>query len=253
MSNAVAPARAAFRLSHILAPVAYALPEGLAYAPSDEVAARQVAERAARLKEWLSARDAPATRRVVVEEDPGRAIVDFAAANPCDLIIMPTHGYGALQRLVLGSVTAEVLRSAPCPVWTGAHYDSAAPSDFRKVLCALDLEPRSRAVLDWAAGFARAYGAKLEIVYAISMSAVYCGGVYFDPEWHIDVAHQARAAIDELLQKAGVEAEIDIELGDVPHAIIARARDIAADLLVIGRGPHCYSIVRHAPGAVVGV
>jgi nucleotide-binding universal stress UspA family protein len=35
-----------------------------------------------------------------------------------DLIVMGTHGRSGIGRLLLGSVTEEVLRKAPCPVLT---------------------------------------------------------------------------------------------------------------------------------------
>ena len=59
--------------------------------------------------------------------------------------MMPTHGYGALHRLMAGSVTVEVMRHAPCPVWTGPHLEPA--SGFRNVICALDLAREGRGVL----------------------------------------------------------------------------------------------------------
>jgi nucleotide-binding universal stress UspA family protein len=44
------------------------------------------------------------------------AIIDYAAANGVDLIVMSTHGRGGIGRWVLGSVAEKVLRSASVPV-----------------------------------------------------------------------------------------------------------------------------------------
>jgi len=49
-------------------------------------------------------------------DKPSRAIVDFAAGNSCRLIFATTHGRTGLDRLRLGSVAAEVVRHAHCPV-----------------------------------------------------------------------------------------------------------------------------------------
>lgn len=49
-------------------------------------------------------------------EKPARAIVDFAEGNGSRLIFATTHGRTGLDRLRLGSVAAEVVRHAPCPV-----------------------------------------------------------------------------------------------------------------------------------------
>lgn len=47
---------------------------------------------------------------------PAAAIVTVACSEKVDLIVMATHGRSGLERLVLGSVTESVLRSAPVPI-----------------------------------------------------------------------------------------------------------------------------------------
>jgi nucleotide-binding universal stress UspA family protein len=58
--------------------------------------------------------------------DPGEQIVAFAKQQGVDLLMMPTHSHGKFRRLLLGSVTSEVLEGAPCPVWTAAHTEDPA-------------------------------------------------------------------------------------------------------------------------------
>jgi len=51
----------------------------------------------------------------------GRAyaeIVNYAASNDVDLIVLGTHGLSGLQQFLLGSTAAKVVRHAPCPVLT---------------------------------------------------------------------------------------------------------------------------------------
>lgn len=43
-------------------------------------------------------------------------IVAFCAAHDYDLIVIGTRGMGAIEQLVLGSVSSYVLHHAPCPV-----------------------------------------------------------------------------------------------------------------------------------------
>lgn len=45
-------------------------------------------------------------------------IADYAKANNIDLILVGTHGRGAVQHLLMGSVAERVVRIAPCPVLT---------------------------------------------------------------------------------------------------------------------------------------
>jgi nucleotide-binding universal stress UspA family protein len=43
-------------------------------------------------------------------------VTNYAAANAIDLIIVGTHGRGAIKQFLMGSVAERVVRTAPCPV-----------------------------------------------------------------------------------------------------------------------------------------
>lgn len=49
---------------------------------------------------------------------PSQEIVDYAAAQHVDMIVMATHGHTGLRHLFLGSCAERVVRQAPCPVLT---------------------------------------------------------------------------------------------------------------------------------------
>jgi nucleotide-binding universal stress UspA family protein len=51
---------------------------------------------------------------------PG-AIVSYARDEGFDLIVIGTHGRGAMAHLLMGSVAERVVRTAPCPVLTVRH------------------------------------------------------------------------------------------------------------------------------------
>jgi nucleotide-binding universal stress UspA family protein len=203
---------------------------------------------------------------LVVEGDPAHEIVRHAHAENVDLIVMPTHGYGPFRRFLLGSVTAKVLHDADCPVLTGPHMEAALAGEtvsFRKVLCAIDLEARSEAVLKWGGAFAESYAADLDVVYAIPMTEVRLGGIYFDPEWRTQAADDARTRMNELCGAVKPPWKAQIEFGDAPGVVADVAERLGADLLVIGRSheagiagrlrANAYAIVREAPCAVVSV
>ena len=52
---------------------------------------------------------------------PASAIVEYAATNGIDLIVIGTHGRRGVARLFMGSVAERVVRTAPCPVLTVHH------------------------------------------------------------------------------------------------------------------------------------
>jgi len=52
----------------------------------------------------------------VVHDRPYQAIIDTAARNSCDLIVMASHGRGGVVGIVLGSETVKVLTHSAIPV-----------------------------------------------------------------------------------------------------------------------------------------
>ncbi len=54
---------------------------------------------------------------------PHAEIVRYADENHIDMIVMGTHGRGAVGHMLLGSVAERVMRSASCPVMTLRHQN----------------------------------------------------------------------------------------------------------------------------------
>ena len=89
----------------------------------DEAAAQALAECTAVV-------DAAVARAIEVGVECERAVVDGrtrsvaqviveeASSRQCDLIVMGTHGRGAIGHWIMGSVAERIVRLAPCPVLT---------------------------------------------------------------------------------------------------------------------------------------
>jgi len=192
-----------------------------------------------------------AVRRFVYEGEAVEQIAGFVQSENVNLIVMATHGYGMLRRFLIGSVTAKVLHDVACPVFTGVHmdhHDPVAPA-FSHVLCAVDLGPQSSAVLSWAGQFASDCGARLDLVHAAPSAERLAG---------------AATEIAKLQEATGVKAEeVYLRDGEPVNAVCAVAKEIDADVIVIGRGDreglngmlttHSYAIIRQSPRPVVSV
>ncbi|HUR32796.1 MAG TPA: universal stress protein [Vicinamibacterales bacterium] len=63
----------------------------------------------------------PVKKAVVTSSATAAAIVQYARDHDIDLIIIGTHGRGAVAHLLMGSVAERVVRTAPCPVLTVRH------------------------------------------------------------------------------------------------------------------------------------
>ena len=55
---------------------------------------------------------------VLTSNAPAHAITEYARETGVDLIVLGTHGRGAVAHLLMGSVAERVVRGAPCPVLT---------------------------------------------------------------------------------------------------------------------------------------
>ena len=250
-------------LLHVVRPpyMPYSAPDVAAYASVVDLDAGILDEAQKRLNTFpIDTPDGTHVERAVSEGDPAATIVDFAHEGGYDLIVMPTHGYGPFRRFLLGSVTAKVLHDACCPVWTGPHMENAPAHDsvgFHTILCALDLQSESRAVLAWGAALARECGSKLHVVHVLPASTVGVGGLYFDPAWHDSLVSRAKAEIGRIQRELQTEAKPWIQTGETPETIKEAVRRLGADLLVIGRGRHsgpvgrlrtnAYAILRESP------
>ncbi len=62
------------------------------------------------------ARESLTFEDVYVEGNPSDELLKLIRALDADLVVLATHGYGFLRRMILGSVAAELVRHAPCSV-----------------------------------------------------------------------------------------------------------------------------------------
>ena len=88
----------------------------------------------------------PARRSVVTSSAPAAAIVDYARDADIDLIVVGTHGRGAVAHLLMGSVAERVVRTAPCPVLTVRHpeHEFVMPDALGRDRAGLSHARRSR-------------------------------------------------------------------------------------------------------------
>jgi nucleotide-binding universal stress UspA family protein len=58
---------------------------------------------------------------LLISNATSQTITGYAKKANIDLIVMGTHGRGAVAHLLMGSVAERVVRTAPCPVLTVRH------------------------------------------------------------------------------------------------------------------------------------
>lgn len=61
------------------------------------------------------------TEKVAIWGEPFVEIIRYAREQDIDIIVLGTHGRGAVAHSIMGSVAERLVRKAPCPVLTVRH------------------------------------------------------------------------------------------------------------------------------------
>lgn len=212
-------------------------------------------------------------RTVIVRVGSGRPaseILHHAERFGADLVIVGARGQSAVARLLLGSVSSEVVDHAPCPVLVVRGDGSD------RVLVATDGSPTAGQAAAFVADSGLFADAELRVVSVVDPGMPWWTGLspvdglaaleaYGDV---IDIAHghAAKAAADTAarLRSEHVTADAKDRGGDVASTIVAEATAWRADIIVIGTrglgvvkrlllGSVSRDVLHHAPMSVLVV
>ncbi len=165
------------------------------------------------------------------------AILTYADDHDVDLVVMGSHGRRGFRRILLGSVTEEVLRAGHWPVLT-VHEEKdgeAKAPRYLKILAPVDFSSRTAGQLEVATDLAGRFGSVLEIIHVVDPPVV--------PELYMPISplaidmkktmERALRRVDEVAATVPDDIEVvtDVLVGRSVHEINQRAKD--ADLLVM--------------------
>ncbi|RLC55307.1 MAG: universal stress protein [Chloroflexi bacterium] len=183
---------------------------------------------------------------IEVEERAERAapaILHYAETHGIDLIVMGTHGRRGIRRFMLGSVTEEVLRLAPCPVFTVRHREDRSVWAMKKILAPTDLSKNARQATRHAAALAEAYGAELKLLHIIDAATLTTSSVSVIGAFDASPANVMTGANEAVLRQAAelteefhLPSQIDcfVTVGNPASDILDFAQENEADLIVVG-------------------
>lgn len=231
-----------------------------------------------RLQELLAASGAPPAHvdldamTIVQEQEEGdappRAIAAYAEEQNIDVVVGGTHGRRGLQRLFIGSVAEEVLRTAPCPVFTVRSGETAVRAEaIHNILVPIDFSEASMEALHHARELALTYGAKITLLHAVE-EVVYPSAYGIEPA-NMPGAQVVERVEDSLADLARSELGyehvlVEANVGYAPSTILDYANNHDVDLITIathGRtglermllGSVAERVVRRAPVPVFAV
>ncbi len=158
----------------------------------------------------------------LIEGVPGAALIAEMELSRPDLVVMSTHGRGAMGRLWFGSVADYVIRHAGRPILLlpGA-VDDIADCSFRRGLVLLDRTAAAEAVLEPVAGFAALHQSHLTLMHVLEPASDALGtlagwsGSDRDPNVSIEY-REAQRYLDGLadqLRAQGVQVATRVVVG----------------------------------------
>ncbi len=205
----------------------------------------------------------------------GRAadvVIDECESFRPDLIIVGSRGRGGIATGVLGSVSAELVDRAPCPVLV------ARRETLSKVVVAEDGSANAAAGARALAELAPFHGAEVRVVSVVDIpfpvvfadpsatsTAVEAFRAYEEAMPKLRETHLAYARDRaQMLQKSGLNVTAEQREGDAASELIAAAREQNADCIVVGSrgqtglrrlmlGSVARSVLFHAPCSVLVV
>lgn len=171
---------------------------------------------------------------------PAPAIAQYAEEQRIDLLILGTHGRRGVRRFLLGSVTEEVLRLAPCAVL--AVRDTDVPSASRPVVVGVDFSASSERALVIADSMAGLYRAPLHVIHILPIApypALY-GEDALARNLPSRFAEQTIDRLRELMDRLSLPhrptTEFRVEAGQAWREITEHAERARAGLVVVGSG-----------------
>jgi len=104
------------------------------------------------------------------------SLIDFSNDQKVDLIVAGTRGLGAFRRMVLGSVSTNLLNHASCPVLVVRKRVYKIQTQLRQILVATDGSKSANEAVEYSASIAKTVGADLTIVNIVYMPPIAYGG-----------------------------------------------------------------------------
>ena len=110
---------------------------------------------------------------------------------------------------------------------------------MRRILCPVDFSDSSRQALDYAVGIARWYDARITALHVVppitSMLPVPGAGLYPPVVFRPEELQQFRSELESFARASGIDAlDTDVVQGSVTGEIVRLAKELPADLLVMG-------------------
>jgi nucleotide-binding universal stress UspA family protein len=201
---------------------------------------------------------------VIQEGNLWPAIEESIKKYEIDLLVVGTHGIGALRKLLLGSGAEEIFRKARVPVLTVGPSAGKEPPyelEFKNILFATDFGKSAEREAEYAFSLAQEHHSRLRLMHVFQHPEAYGEDILAIEK------ESCRNQLRELVPSATelhCKVDFEVAVGEPVKQILRIAEENRADLIVMGAKartslagnvPHtkAYRVVTGAPCPVLTV
>lgn len=188
----------------------------------------------------LTGRDGDSFRVIIGTGTASRFLVEQAERLHAMMVVVGSRGLSGLQRLLLGSVAERVVELAHAPVLVAR----AKAVHTGLVLAGTDFSDAANVAVDAASEIVRHLQGRLALLHSLDIFPPPAFGVgtpfgasivTMPPEAVVDVRAAAMRMLEETLtHHVGVNGMPLVEEGPSARALVRKAEEIDADLIVVG-------------------
>jgi nucleotide-binding universal stress UspA family protein len=173
---------------------------------------------------------------VICEGEPPEVIVETAETNKADLIALGTYGRKGFKRLLMGSVTSQVILNSPCDVLVVDTECTRCTGRYTSLLVPFDGSDTSKKALSRACELSKMDDSEITVLYVIPRyeemvdffkTESITKSLYQESEKIADVAKQ-------LATKQGVQIKAVVQEGHASEKIVEIANKFKNDLIMMG-------------------
>ncbi|MCA8913379.1 MAG: universal stress protein [Planctomycetes bacterium] len=181
--------------------------------------------------------------RYLLSGSPAREIADHAKRHKADLIVIGTHGHGAVARFFLGSVADRVVHESDIPVIITKKpkgkikHPKAKNKPFSRILFPTDFSETGAKALKRAIALTEDMDAELFVLHVIDDTLI---STHVEEERHIILKELRKHALEEMRKHLpkhlmeNFETIGAVKRGEPGKAICSYAETHHCDLIVMG-------------------
>jgi len=162
-----------------------------------------------------------ATAEIISTRSVADAIVQFATARGCDLIVMGSSQRTVTEKMLFGNIVDRVLRDAPCDVAVFSYTDDIKPIGYGRILVPTSGYLHATRALDIAINLQKKFRGRITSVYV---------GKKTETTDAIEILRK----VNEMAAGTGVEHSAAFMAGGVVDNIVDLARKGEYDLVILG-------------------